>query len=53
MTTVLIGAVLGGAAGFGWYSLVGCTTGACPLTSNPYVSVAYGMILGVLAASTL
>jgi Family of unknown function (DUF6132) len=49
---ILIGAVVGGGLGFGWYKLVGCSTGACPLTSNPYVSTLYGMVAGVLVASS-
>ncbi len=41
--------VLGGAAlGFGYYYFVGCHTGTCPLTSNPYISTAYGALVGLL-----
>ncbi len=50
---ILIGAVVGAGLGFGWYKLVGCSTGACPLTSNPYVSTLYGMVLGVMVASSI
>ena len=46
----VIGAVLGGLAGFGMYRIVGCSTGACPLTSNPYISSVYGAIMGLLVA---
>ena len=52
LTRTLIGAVAGGALGFGWYKLVGCSTGACPLTSNPWISTLYGMAVGVLIASS-
>lgn len=42
-------ALAGAAFGYGWYRLVGCQTGACPLTSNPWVSSIYGAIIGLLA----
>ena len=48
---ILIGAVVGAGLGFGWYKLVGCSTGACPLTSNPWISTLYGMFLGGLIAT--
>ena len=50
---ILIGAVAGAVLGFGWYKLVGCSTGACPLTSNPVISTLYGMIVGALVASSI
>ena len=52
MLRILIGAVAGAALGFGWYKLVGCSTGTCPLTSNPVVSTLYGMTLGALIAGS-
>lgn len=48
---IKLGAVIVGALfGYGWYRLVGCSTGACPITSNPWLSSAYGALLGVLVA---
>lgn len=46
----IIGAVLGALLGFLYYKLVGCASGACPITSNPYISTVYGAIIGTLLA---
>lgn len=37
--------VLGGAAGYAFYRFVGCRTGGCPITSNPWLSTLYGAFL--------
>ena len=50
---IVVGIVVGGGFGFGWYKLVGCSTGACPLTSNPFISTLYGGIVGALLASSI
>jgi len=53
MTGKLIVSVLvGGLIGFGLYRFVGCSTGACPITSNPWISTIYGMVLGGLLSGT-
>jgi len=44
--------IIGGASGFAYYKLVGCSTGSCPLTSHPLASSLYGMVLGALVAGT-
>jgi hypothetical protein len=44
--------LIGAALGFGWHKLVGCSTGACPLTANPYVSTLYGTVMGALVAGS-
>jgi len=49
---ILIGALVGAVLGFGWYKLVGCSTGTCPLTGNPVVSTLYGMAVGALIAGS-
>lgn len=49
---LILGAVIGGAAGFAYYRFVGCSTGACPLTSNPWISTIYGMFLGGMIATS-
>ncbi|MDD5303860.1 MAG: DUF6132 family protein [Elusimicrobia bacterium] len=48
MTRMIFGAVAGALAGYAWYRLVGCSTGACPLTSNPYTSTLSGAVMGLL-----
>jgi hypothetical protein len=53
MLRLLLGVVVGGGLGFALYKVVGCSSGACPLTSNPIISVIYGSILGALFASSL
>lgn len=45
---IALGLVLGGLAGFAYYSTVGCSTGACPITSNPVISTAWGAGIGGL-----
>ena len=49
----VIGAVVGGLAGFIYYKLVGCPTGTCPLTNNPWTSTLYGMVMGCAVAGTV
>ena len=46
-----IGAGAGGALGLGYYALIGCSTGACPITSSPLTTTLYGALVGLIAAS--
>ena len=50
---LFVGAVAGGLVGFGLYRFVGCSTGACPITSSPWISTIYGIVMGVLFSSSL
>jgi hypothetical protein len=50
---IVIGVVVGGGLGFAFYKFVGCSSGACPLTSNPIVSTLYGCVVGALVASSI
>lgn len=52
MLRLVLGVVIGGGLGFAFYKLVGCSSGACPLTSNPIISTIYGLIVGALLASS-
>ncbi len=46
--------VLGGAVlGFGYQRLVGCRSGTCAITSNPYVATLYGAVVGYLVSGGL
>jgi presenilin-like A22 family membrane protease len=38
----------GGIAGFAYYYYVGCASGTCAITGNPYISTAYGAVIGYL-----
>jgi uncharacterized membrane protein YuzA (DUF378 family) len=44
----IIGILVGGVAGFLYYHFVGCASGTCPITSNPYITVLYGALMGYL-----
>jgi phage shock protein E len=51
MVKYLIGALLGGIAGYlVLHRLIGCSSGGCPITANPYLSAIYGVILGLILA---
>ena len=50
---IVIGMVAGGGLGFAFYKFVGCSTGTCPLTSNPFTSTLYGAVVGALIATSL
>ena len=45
---LIIGIGVGAILGFGYYRLIGCSSGACPITANPWSSMLYGAILGAL-----
>ncbi len=47
---VLIGLLIGGAAGYAYYHFVGCHSGACPIWTSPFRSTAIGMVFGILIA---
>ena len=50
MIKVLIGIAAGALLGFLYYRIVGCATGTCPITRNPYTSTLYGAFLGAVVA---
>jgi Family of unknown function (DUF6132) len=46
----IIAPVIGGALGFIYYKTIGCSSGTCPITSNPWISTIYGIVMGLLFA---
>jgi len=44
----LLGAAIGALGGYLYYRFIGCNSGACPLTQNPYTSTLGGALLGAL-----
>ena len=49
---LIIGVVVGGLLGYGAYRFIGCSTGTCPLTANPWISTILGMVFGGLLAKS-
>ncbi len=45
------GILIGGLLGFAYYYFIGCNSGGCAITSNPYRITAYGMLFGALLLS--
>jgi predicted membrane metal-binding protein len=44
----IIGIPVGMLGGYLYYFYIGCSSGTCPITSNPYISVIYGGLMGYL-----
>lgn len=40
--------LVGGGAGFAYYYYIGCQSGTCAITGNPWISTAYGGVMGLL-----
>jgi hypothetical protein len=48
-TKRLLPVLIGATGGFAYYYFIGCVSGTCPITSNPWTSTGYGMLLGIIA----
>jgi hypothetical protein len=48
MLKLLLFVLTGAALGYAFQRFIGCRSGACLITSNPYVSTLYGALLGYL-----
>ena len=44
----MIGIAIGAAGGFIYYKTVGCSTGSCPIVSNPWSSTIFGGVIGYI-----
>ncbi len=44
----IIGLIVGAIGGYIYYLKVGCVDGTCAITSNPYLSIIWGGVLGYL-----
>ena len=49
---ILIAVLVGATGGFGYHRVVGCRTGTCPITANPYISTLYGALVGYMMAAS-
>jgi hypothetical protein len=47
---IILPIVIGAGGGFAYYYFIGCSSGTCPITSNPYISTGYGTIIGLIWA---
>jgi hypothetical protein len=45
---VVISPLIGGLLGYSYYRFIGCKSGACPITGNPWISTIYGAFIGFL-----
>jgi hypothetical protein len=44
----ILGGLLGGLGGFLYWRFVGCASGGCPITSSPFMSTLWGLLMGGL-----
>ena len=49
---LVMGILLGGVGGYMYYQFIGCSTGSCPITSQPINSTLYGAMMGGILFST-
>ena len=44
----IIGLIVGSVGGYLYYIKIGCHSGTCPITSNPWLTVIWGAAVGYL-----
>ena len=45
---MLSGLAVGAIFGYLYYYYIGCASGSCAITSNPYISTSYGAMIGLV-----
>ncbi|TLX76528.1 hypothetical protein E9993_06470 [Labilibacter sediminis] len=45
---IILGVTIGAVLGYAYYYFIGCTSGTCPITSNPLSSIIYGSVAGLV-----
>ena len=53
MVRLIIGLVVGGLLGYGVYHFIGNSSGAGPITGNPWISTTFGMVFGALKSRAI
>lgn len=48
---LIAGILVGAISGFLYWHFIGCNSGSCAITSNPYNSTIYGSVIGGLVFS--
>jgi hypothetical protein len=48
----VVGIAAGGFLGFLYYYYIGCSSGSCTITSNPYSSIIFGSLFGLFVVSS-
>lgn len=46
-----LGVVVGAIGGYVYYATIGCSSGSCPITSSPVMSIIWGAVMGGLLLS--
>ncbi|HSP87457.1 MAG TPA: DUF6132 family protein [Ignavibacteriaceae bacterium] len=44
----IIPVLIGALGGFLYYTFIGCYSGSCAITSNPFMSTVYGALIGLI-----
>ena len=47
----IVGVIIGAVGGYFYWLKIGCTPGACPITSSPVMSTVWGGVMGGLILS--